>query len=432
MKSINIGLIGFGNVGKAVLKILSDKRSLLRRRTGVEFSIKRICEKKTKLKYPAKVSKATFTKDAKEILNDSKIDIVIELIGGVHPAKEFIKEALRKGKHVVTANKALLAEEGREIFNLAAKLKKELYFEAAVGAGLPVIKTLREGLVANRFSAVFGIINGTSNFILSKMADENCSFRTALQEAKKRGFAEKNPFLDIEGIDSAHKLAILVYLAFGKMVRFKDIFVEGISEISSADIRYARELNLVIKPLVIAKKINNNVIEARVHPTLIPKTNLLASVEGVFNAIYLNSDLAGDILLYGEGAGQFSAASAVVSDLVDLGKSLTGKTENSRLIFPTTSVVKKIHKIDEILTKYYVRFMAIDKPGVLAKISGIFGRYGISIASVTQKGRKKALAVPIVMITHEAKERRMRAALEKIARLQIIKGRPVAIRMEQI
>ncbi|MBL7197555.1 MAG: homoserine dehydrogenase [Candidatus Omnitrophica bacterium] len=431
MKSINIGLIGFGNVGRGVVKLLGDKKSLIRKRTGSEFLIKRICEKKINLKHSVKVSKSIFTRDAKDILNDPKIDIVIELIGGIHPAKEFILEALRRGKHVVTANKALLAEEGKEIFRLAAKKKRELYFEASVGAGLPVIKTLREGLVANRFSAVFGIINGTSNFVLSKMAGENCSFKTALQEVKKRGFAERNPFLDIEGIDSAHKLAILVYLAFGKMVRFKDIFVEGISRISLADVKYANELNLVIKLLAIAKKVNNN-LEVRVHPTLIPKTNLLASVEGVFNAIYLHSDLAGNILLYGEGAGQSSAASAIISDLVDLAKIITGKSENKRSIFPDTSVVRKLRKIDEILTRYYVRFMAIDKPGVLAKISGIFGRYGISIASVTQKERKKALAVPIVMVTHEAKEKHMHVALEKITRLQIIKGEPVAIRMEQI
>jgi len=431
MRNINIGLIGFGNVGKGVVKILTEKKALIRKKTGIVFLIKRICEKRTDIKYPAKISRTIFTKDPKKILNDPTIDIVIELIGGIHPAKELIKDALRKGKHIVTANKALLAEEGREIFDLSARLKRELYFEASVGAGLPIIKTLREGLVANRFSAVFGIINGTSNFILSKMASEDCSFKAALLEAKKRGFAERNPFLDIEGIDSAHKLAILVYLAFGKMVRFKDIFIEGISQISSADIKYSSELGLVIKPLVIAKKTSNS-IEARVHPTLIPRSNLLASVEGVFNAIYLNSDLAGDILLYGEGAGQSSAASAVISDLVDLGKTLTEKSQSNRLVLPATSVIKKIRKIDEILSKYYVRFMAIDKPGVLAKISGIFGRYGISIASVGQKGRKRALAVPIVMIIHEAKEKRMRAALEKIARLQIIKGKPVAIRMEQI
>jgi len=431
MKNINIAIIGFGNVGKGVLKILTDKKSLIRKRTGFEFSVKRICEKKINLTRSIKVNKAIFTRNAKEILNDPKIDIVIELIGGIHPAKEFILEALRKGKHVVTANKALLAEESREIFRLAAKKKRKLYFEASVGAGLPVIKILREGLVANRFSAVFGIINGTSNFVLSKMAAENYSFKAALQEAKKRGFAERNPFLDIEGIDSAHKLAILAYLAFGRMVRFKDIFIEGISRISLADIKYATELNLVIKLLAIIKKVNNN-LEVRVHPTLIPKSNLLASVDGIFNAIYLHSDLAGDILLYGEGAGQSSAASAVISDLVDLAKTISGNPENTTLVSPDKSIIKKLRKIDEIQSKYYIRFMAIDKPGVLAKISGILGKYGISIASVSQKQRKKALAVPIVMVIHEAKEKHMRAALEKISRLQIIKGNPVAIRMEQI
>ncbi|MFH1198870.1 MAG: homoserine dehydrogenase, partial [Candidatus Omnitrophota bacterium] len=297
MKKINVGLIGFGNIGSGVVKILRDRKSLLSEKIGIEINIKKICDKDLSTKRNVAVDKDILTRDTSEILNDPQIDVVVELIGGIHPAKEFIIEALKKGKSVVTANKALLAESGKELFALAADRGKSIYFEASVGAGIPVIKSVREGLVANKFSDILGIVNGTSNFILSQMSEGGCSFRDALALAQKKGFAEADPTLDIEGIDSAHKLSLLVYLCFGKIVDFKDIFVEGLSRISLADVNYAKDLGFEIKLLAIAKK-ENDELEVRVHPTLIRSEHLLASVSGVNNAIYISSDLAGPLMFY--------------------------------------------------------------------------------------------------------------------------------------
>jgi len=431
MKKINIGLIGFGNVGSGVVKILREKRALLANKIGLEINIKKICDKDTISKRNVFVDKRLLTENVEEIINDPQIDIVIELIGGIHPAKEYMIGALKKGKNIVTANKALLAQEGRELFALARDRDKNIYFEASVGAGIPIIKSLREGLVANKFYSIFGIVNGTSNFILSQMSGENRTFNDALKEAKLRGFAEKKPTLDIEGIDSAHKLALLTYLCFGRLVDLDDIFTEGISQISLADVNYAKELGLEVKLLAIAKR-EVDELEVRVHPTLIPKTHLLSSVTGIFNAIYVSCDLAGNILFYGPGAGQMPAASAVVADLVDLTQGIKAGLFRPTLNVVADKSIRKLRKIDEIESRYYIRFMALDKPGVLAKISGVLAKFGISIASVTQKERRKTQVVPIVMIIHEAKEKHLRAALEAIDRLNVIKQKSVAIRMEEV
>lgn len=431
MKKINIGLLGFGNVGRAVIKILKDKHIFLKEKIGIDLNLKKICEKDLSAKKIGRRDKSLFTSDVSVIINDPQIDVVVELIGGIHPAKEYILEALEKGKYVITANKALLAEEGKEIFAKVAQRGKSIYFEASCGAGIPIIKSLKEGLVANKFLSIFGIVNGTSNFILSQMSSNNWTFEQALKEAKKRGFAEKNPALDIEGIDSAHKLILLTYLCFGRIVNLKDIFTEGISRISLADINYAHELGLEIKLLAIAKR-EGDELEVRVHPTMIPQEHLLSSVSGIFNAIYVSCDLVGNLLFYGPGAGQMSAASAVISDLVDLTQDI-----KAGLFKPTLNVVmdksiKKLRRIDEIESRYYIRFMAIDKPGVLAAISGVLGKHGISIASVTQKERKRQAVVPIVMVTHEAKEKNLRVALDKIDRLQVVREKSVAIRIEEV
>lgn len=371
------------------------------------------------------------TRDAKEVIDDPQIDIVVELIGGIHPAKEFITESLKKGKNIVTANKALLAECGFELFALAADRGKNIYFEASVGAGIPIIKSLREGLVANRFNSIFGIVNGTSNFILSEMSENNCSFSDALGDAKLKGFAEKDPTLDIDGLDSAHKLILLTYLAFGRLVALKDIFVEGISRVSLADVNYAKELGFEIKLLAIAKRAGDE-LEVRVHPTFVPKGHPLASVAGVFNAIYVSSDLAGDLLFYGPGAGQLSAASAVVADIADLTQDV-----KAGLFRPTFNItgdksIKRLRKIDDFESKYYIRFIALDKPGVLAHVSGILAKFGISIASVTQKERSRQEVVPIVMVVHNAKEKNLRSALVAIDALNSIKEKTVAIRIEEV
>ncbi|MDD5079203.1 MAG: homoserine dehydrogenase [Candidatus Omnitrophica bacterium] len=431
MKKVNIGIIGFGTVGAGVVKILRERKRVLSDKIGSEINIKKICDKDIVSKRNVSVDKTLLTTNPKDILNDPQIDIVVELVGGVHPAKEFITEAIKRGKNIVTANKALLSQDGKELFTLARESSKSIYFEASVGGGIPIIKSLREGLVANKFNSVFGIVNGTANYILSSMSRENCTFAEALRQAKAKGFAEKDPTLDVEGIDSAHKLILLTYLCFGKMVSLNDIFIEGISRVSLADINYAKELGFTIKLLAIAKRETDS-LEVRVHPTLVPDTHLLASVNDVFNAIHVSSDLAGELLFYGPGAGQLSAASAVVSDLVDLTQDIKAGMFRPTLNIIDDKTINKLRKIDEFESRYYIRFIALDKPGVLAQISGVLAKFGISIASVTQKERRKTHSVPIVMIIHEAKEKNLRTALGIIDKLNLIQEKSIAIRIEDL
>jgi len=431
MSGINIGLIGFGNVGSGVVRILRERKTLLGEKMGLQINIKKICDKNLQAKRNVSVDRSLLTNDPYEVINDPQIDIMVELMGGIHPAKEYIAQAIKKGKSVVTANKALLAQEGGELFALASGRGKTIHFEASVGAGIPIVKSLREGLVANKFNGIFGIVNGTSNFVLSQMATSNIDFSDALAQAKARGFAEKDSSLDIEGIDSAHKLVLLAYLCFGKLVDMKDVFVEGISRISLSDINYAKELGFSIKLLAIAKR-QADELEVRVHPTLIPQGHLLSSVDGIFNAIYVSSDLAGELLFYGPGAGQSSAASAVVADIVELAQGLKAGLFRSTFNTVQDKLIRKLRRIDEIESRYYIRFMALDKPGVLAKIAGILAQAGISIASVTQKERRKAQIVPIVMVVHDAREKDLRACLSAIDRLGIIREKSVAIRIEEV
>jgi len=430
MKTVNLGLLGFGNVGAGVVKVLREKRHFLSERIGTQINVKKICDKDILSKRAATVEKGMLTKDPLEIIDNPQIDIVVELIGGIHPAKEFILGALRKGKNIVTANKALLAQEGQGLFAEAADRGKSIYFEASVGAGIPIIKALREGLVANRFNSIFGILNGTSNFILSRMSKDNCPFNHALAEAKRLGFAEQDSTLDIEGIDSAHKLILLNYLCFGRFIAMDEVFIEGISRISPSDIQYSKELGFEVKLLAIAKKEGSD-LEVRVHPTLIPERHLLSSVDGVFNAIYVSSDLAGNLLFYGPGAGQLSAASSVVADLVDLTQDIKAGLFRPTLNIMPDQSIKKLRKSEDFESRYYIRFMAVDKPGVLAKIAGILAKFGISIASVNQKERSKGQVVPVVMTIHSARERNLRQALSIIDKLEAVKEKTVAIRMEE-
>ena len=323
----------------------------------------------------------------------------------------------------------MLAEHGNELFAVANERGKNIYFEASVGAGIPIIKSIKEGLVANKFSSIFGIVNGTSNYVLTQMSKENCSLVSAIKAAQAKGFAEKDPTFDIEGIDSAHKLVLLTYLAFGKIVSLKDIFIEGISQISASDIAYAKDLGYEIKLLAIVKK-EADELEVRVHPTFLPCEHLLSSVDGVFNAIYVSSDLAGDLMFYGPGAGQLSAASAVVSDIVDLTQDIKAGLFRPTLNSIEDGSIKGLRKINEFENKYYIRIMVVDKPGMLAKIAGILAKFGISIASVTQKERLKSQVVPVVMVTHEVKEKNLRGALKMIDKLTEIKDKSVAIRIE--
>ncbi|MDD5005887.1 MAG: homoserine dehydrogenase [Candidatus Omnitrophica bacterium] len=426
MKKINIGLIGLGTIGSGVLKILSQKRKSFKKKYDVDFNMAKICDKNPKLRSKLNISPRIFTTKYQDIVNSKDIDVVIELIGGINPAKDIILRSLESGKSVITANKALLAQDLSSMLAVAHKNKSQLRFEASVCGGIPIIKSLTEGLVADRIESVVGIINGTSNYILSEMAEQDCSFFEALSEAKKRGFAERNPSLDIKGFDSAHKLSILAFLAFGKYILQKDIYVKGIEEISPLDIKYAKELGLVIKLLAIAKKSDGDILEVRVHPTLISEEHPLASVNGIFNAVYIKGELVGDLLFFGQGAGQLPTASAVISDLIDIA------SQKRPIDFSQKGLIKKIKRMDDIRSKYYIRFMVIDKPGVLAKISGILAKRKISIASVTQKERSRAKVVPVIMLTHDVREKDIRLALEAIDKLAMVKKNTVVIHREEL
>lgn len=431
MERINIGLVGFGTIGSGVVKTLKMCSNLLKEKLGAQIYLKKICDINLRRKRIVQVSPSLLTRDVKQILDDPQIKIVVELVGGIHPAKEIIIAALKNKKHVVTANKALLAECAEEIFTEARRNSCRVYFEASVGGGIPIVKSLRESLIANRLQKIYGIVNGTSNYVLSQMAQENWDFRRALKVARQKGYAEKRPRLDLKGIDSAHKLVILVALGFGKWVPLEKIYVEGITDVSLNDIRYAQQLGYTIKLLAVAKR-EKDELELRVQPTLIPRRHLLSSVNGIYNAIYVSGDLIGEQVFYGEGAGRFPTSSAVISDIADLVHTLKQDAPVAKPQFVYKTNIRRVRKIEEIISRYYIRFMAIDRPGVLAKISGILGQHKISIASVSQKERKRARIVPIVMMTHEASERSMRLALAKIGRLETIKKRTVAIRVERL
>ena len=427
---INVGLIGFGTVGAGVARALLDKGRLLENRIGARVVLRRVCDKDFRRSRGFRLPPGLTTSDASTILRDPEIQIVVELVGGIEPAKTFILEALRHGKHVVTANKALLAHAGGELFRAATKSNADLYFEASVGGGIPIIKVLREGLIANDLDAILGIVNGTSNYVLTQMREQQLSFHEALSEAKRHGYAERNPSLDIDGYDASHKLAILTLLGFGIQVRPAEIHVEGISNISQADIQYAEELGYCIKPLAIAKQVDHE-LEVRVHPTLLAKSHLLANVNGVYNAIYVHGDMVGSELFYGRGAGQNPAASSVVSDIADVARNIaSGVSLRVPLDRHHNPRIRRLRRMGAIETRYYMRFMVTDQPGVLARIAGVLGHYHISIASVHQKERKAARIVPVVMMTHEAKESNVRSALQAIDRLGFVKQPTVAIRTE--
>lgn len=428
-KTVKIGLLGWGTVGGGLLKVLKTNGHLIEERLGGRLEIKAIADKDITTPRSLEVDGKILTTDVESLLHDSEIDIIVELIGGKEPARTYILKAIENGKHIVTANKALLAECGEEIFAAASKNKMSVYFEGSVGGGMPIIKLLKEGLVANRIQAILGIINGTANYILSRMASEGKDFQEAVLEAKRLGYAESDPAMDIEGVDSAHKLTILSSLAFGAIVKLGDIYVEGIKEITSADIRYAKEVGYSVKLLAIAKE-SRGEIEVKVHPTLLPQDHLLASVNGVFNACFLTGNAVGDILVYGRGAGEMPTGSAVAADLVDLARHLLSGAPHRIPMFTYQSRVKRIKPMQETICRYYMRFSVLDQPGVLANISSILGEKDIGIASVIQKERREGNMVPIVIMTHEAKEESIQIALRKIDQLAVVKAKTMLIRVE--
>ena len=430
MKAIRVGLIGFGTVGKGLAEVLLSQEERLLRRTGMSIRLAGIADHAAVV-LPERFSAIPLTKDGMELINNPEIDIIVELIGGIEPAKTFVMRAIAAGKHVVTANKALLSQEGAGIFAAAAEKGVEVGFEASVGGGIPVIKALKEGLVANKILSIMGIVNGTANYILTRMTDEGIPFAEVLKEAQKLGFAEADPTYDIEGIDTAHKLAILMTIAYGTPITHQQIATEGIAQIEPMDIELAREFGCRIKLLAISRNHGDHV-EARVHPTMVPQQHLLASINGAFNAIHFQGDTVGKVLLYGLGAGMIPTGSAVAADVVDIARNIASGSVGrvpALSYLPGQMRQRRITPMDELYGPYYFRCTVLDQPGVLALVAGILAKHEISIESVIQKGRKEIGVVPLVVVTHSARESAVRAALDEIGRLDCVTGPVVKIRI---
>ena len=430
MKSVKVGLVGLGTVGRGVYDAIMNNGKLIADRTGISLEIKGVTDKDEKALED--INPGIQIAPYEDLIADKDIDIIVELIGGVEVAKSVILGALKNGKHVVTANKALLSEAWEEIFSAASRAGKSVNFEASVGGAIPIIRVLRESLVANNISTIYGILNGTTNFILTEMTDKGCSFEEALKVAQDRGFAESDPELDISGTDSAHKLTILSLLGFGRDVSAGDVYTEGISKIDPQDIRNAGEWGYSLKLLAIAKETKGG-LELRVHPTLIPSARLLADVKGSDNAVFVKGDLVEEALLFGKGAGRYPTASSVVSDIVDIAKGVAFSSGKNEVPYNLNyaSGGGKISQMDELLVSCYLRFSVIDKPGVLAGISSVLAENNISIASVSQEERKEGETVPVIIRTHKAKEGNMRKAISVINKLDYVTSETVVIRIEE-
>ncbi len=430
MKKINVGIIGFGTVGSGTAEVLLAQAKNLSRKTNLDIHLKTVADIVTTA-LPDKFSGTTLTRNADDIFNDPDIDIVVELIGGIEPAKTFILKAIEAGKHVVSANKALFSTHGRQIFEAATRKGVEVGFEASVGGGIPVIKALKEGLAANTILSIMGIMNGTANYILSQMTDHGYAFDAVLKDAQAKGYAEADPTYDVEGIDTAHKLVILMTMAYGINIRLEDVSVEGISRIKPIDIEFARQFGCRIKLLAISRNHGDH-IEARVHPTMVPEDHLLANINGAMNGINFNGDMVGNVLFYGQGAGKMPTGSAVAADIVDIARNIAFGCLNrvpSLAYLPGEIKDCVITPMEKISGPYYFRISAVDKPGVLATIAGILGKNGISIESVIQKQREDEGSVPVVIRTHEAQEKAVSEAIREIDSLDIVTEKTVTIRI---
>jgi homoserine dehydrogenase len=432
-RTIRIGLIGFGTIGTGVIKLLQRQRASIRETLGVGLDLVRIADIDTRRERGVKLARGVLVGDARVILDDPSIDIVIELMGGTGLARRFLLEAVAAGKDVVTANKALLAHHGDEIFRAVEKAGVEIGFEASVGGGIPIVRTLKEGLCGDRNQAVYGIVNGTSNYILSRMSEEGGEFADVLKGAQADGLAEADPSLDVDGVDAAHKLALLIQLAFRVRVPLAQIAVEGIRHVSQADIAFAREFGYAIKSLAVAKRSGDR-IEASVRPTMVPRRNALANVNGALNAIAVHGEALGDSLYVGAGAGMMPTATAVVADLMDVARN---RVHGSRgriapLGYPLRVQTRaRTVPLGELQGEYYLRFMLVDRPGGLGRIAGILGEHDVSIAAVIQREREHGRVVPVVIRTHEAREQALRRAVRAIDRLAVVRGRSTVIRIEE-
>ncbi len=427
-RGLNIGILGLGVVGTGVARILLEQGNLLTERSGVKFCLKTAVDLDWDRERGLNFEGVNTTTDFNELINDPEIDIIVETIGGIEPAFSIVMQALATRKHVVTANKALIAIKGRDLFKQAQKYGVNLLFEASVGGGIPIIKSLKEGLVANNIRSIYGIVNGTSNYILTRMHQDGLDFAAALAEAQAKGFAEADPTLDVGGGDAAHKLTVLASLASGGFVDFQAIPVEGITELTTLDINFAKRFGYVIKLLAICR-FNGKKIDLRVHPTLVPGDHLLAAVNNELNAIFVTGNFVGDTMFYGPGAGQLPTASAIVSDLVDLSRNFIQQGMDrsfTRTINPEKGI--ELFSLGEISNRYYLRLFTLDQPGILSKISGILGKYQVSISSMVQletHGEKNY--VPIVLLTHEAPEKAMFKALSEISKFDFV--RPDILRL---
>ena len=435
MKPIQVGLLGIGTVGSGVFTVLARNQEEIKRRAGRGIRIHMVADLNTKRAQEMVNGQAEVVADARKVIQNPEIDIVVELIGGYGIAKDLVLEAIAAGKHVVTANKALIAVHGNEIFKAAHAKGVMVAFEAAVAGGIPIIKALREGLSANRIEWIAGIINGTTNFILSEMRDKGLDFNTVLKEAQRLGYAEADPTFDIEGIDAAHKATIMSAIAFGVPMQFAKAHVEGITKLSAIDIKYAEQLGYRIKLLGITKKVPSG-IELRVHPTLIPTKRLLANVEGAMNAVQVHGDAVGTTLYYGKGAGSEPTASAVIADLVDVTRLQTADPENRvpHLAFqPDALQNTPILPMAEVTTSYYLRFAVADQAGVLAEITRILAAHGVSIDALLQKEAADGESqTDLVILTHETKEKNMMAAITEMQALKTVLGEIIKIRLENL
>jgi homoserine dehydrogenase len=434
VKAVRIGLLGCGTVGGGVVKLLRHNASMLTSRLGARLELAGVADRSLKPDLSLGLGADLITRDSAGLVARPDIDVVVELFGGIEPAQGLILKAIESGKDVVTANKALLAEHGDRIFKTAASRGRFVGFEASVGGGIPIIRTLREALAGDRQRAVYGIVNGTCNYILSTMAESGAEFADVLAQAQQSGLAEADPSLDVGGHDAAHKLALLVTLAFGVAVKPRQVHTEGITHVTMQDIAYAREFGFAVKLLAIAKS-DGSAIEARVHPTMVPIRHLLAGVGGAYNAIYIQGEALGSTMYFGLGAGEGPTATAVVADILEIARMrIAGATEASdhALGYPYSAIkAAKVKPMDRVVCEYYLRFMADDKPGVLGRIASVLGRHRISIASVIQRERAPQVRVPVVMRTHECYERDLTRALAEVHRRKIVRAQPVFIRIEE-
>lgn len=427
---VGIGLLGTGTIGSGVVKLLWENASQICQRLGKSVFIRRVLERDKEKAYRLGIAPEMVTDRFEDLLADPEIQIVVELLGGIDPARQYMVEALRHGKHVVTANKDVVAAYGKELFEAAEAGQADFYFEASVGGGIPVIRALKESLAANRILDVMGIVNGTTNYILTRMSEEQIDFATGLAAAQAAGYAESDPSADIEGFDAARKIAILASIAFNSRVTPDDVCIEGIACIKPEDINYARELGYVIKLLAIARA-HDEAIEVRVHPTFLPQSHPLAAVQGVFNAIFINGNAVGETMFYGQGAGQMATASAVLGDVMEIVQNISsGSTGRS---FCTCYNEKKILSKGEIQSKYYIRLVVEDRPGVFASIAGVFGNQQVGLASVIQKRTLKTergMMAEIVLITHEVQEQHVQDALTVIEGMHLVGSVENVIRVE--